>query len=261
MYIHLQHKKAFVGGATSGLGKAIAMELAAAGASVTLVSRNEEKLRDTLAQLAVDLDQKHDYLAVDFTDFMGYKSKIENYFNEHTVDILVNNTNGPAAGTALEKNSEDYRQAFDLLFQSASLTTSLALPHMQRQQWGRIINLTSRTVQEPVDNLVLSNAMRSAVTAWAKSLAGQVAKDNITVNNILTGNFFTERLKSLIEGQAAQKHISFEHALKQMEQQIPAGRTGRPEEMGYLVAFLASEYAAYITGTNITIDGGLMRSL
>lgn len=261
MNIDLRNRKALVGGATSGLGKAIAMQLAANGTTVTLVSRNEEKLKETLALLSSDAGQQHKYLAVNFSDFNDYKNKIENYFKDHTIDILVNNTNGPTPGTALEKSSHDYQKAFDLLFQSVVLTTSLALPHMQQQQFGRVINLTSRTVQEPTENLVLSNTIRSAVTAWAKSLATCVAKDNITVNNILTGNFYTERLRSLIEAEAVQSRISFHEAKKQMENKIPAKRTGRPAEMGYLVAFLASEYAAYINGTNITIDGGLMRSL
>ncbi len=261
MQISLQNKKALVGGATSGLGKAIAMQFAASGASVTLMSRNEEKLKNTLKELPTSSHQQHQYLVVDFTDYGQFKTIIEEYFTHNTVDILVNNTNGPKAGTALEKTTEDYQNAFDLLFKTVNLTTHLALPHMQQQKFGRIINLTSRTVQEPADNLALSNTVRAAVTAWAKTLANAVGKDNITVNNILTGNFDTERLQSLFTTQAAQAGTSYEEVKAKSAEQIAVKRIGQPEEMSYLVTFLASDFAAYITGTNITIDGGLMRSL
>ena len=261
MQINLTNKKALVGGATSGLGKAIAMQLAASGASVTLLSRNEEKLKNTLEELPASANQQHQYLVTDFNDYTHFKKVIETYFAGNTVDILINNTNGPKAGTALEKTTEDYQAAFDLLFKTVNLTTHLALPHMQQQQFGRIINLTSRTVKEPADNLVLSNTVRAAITAWAKTLANAVGKDNITVNNILTGNFDTERLQSLFTAQAGQSGKSYEAIKTKAAEDIPVKRIGKPEEMGYLVTFLASAFADYITGTNITIDGGLMKSL
>ena len=261
MQISLQNKKALVGGATSGLGKAIAMQLAVCGASVTLMSRSEEKLKNVLTELPANNHQKHSYLVVDFTDYNAFKNNIKNYFADNTIDILVNNTNGPKAGGALDKTTTDYQDAFDLLFKTVHHTTQLALPHMQQQGFGRIINLTSRTVQEPADNLALSNTIRSGITAWAKTLASAVGKHNITVNNILTGNFDTERLQSLFTGQAEQSGKTYEEIKQKAAEEIAVKRIGKPEEMGYLVTFLASEFADYITGTNITIDGGLMKSL
>ena len=261
MEINLTGKKALVGGATAGLGKAISLQLAASGASVTLVSRNEEKLKSVLAQLDNSKGQQHQYLALDFTQLAAFREKMTSYFANHAVDILVNNTNGPAPGTVLEKTADDYQAAFDLLFQTVAFTTSLAIPAMQKNNFGRIINLTSQSVQEPMDNLVLSNTVRASVTAWAKTLANAVAPQGITVNNILTGIFDTARMKQLYEQQSLTSGISVEEAKKQKEQGIPVKRTGKPEEMAYLVCFLASDKSGYITGTNITIDGGAMRSL
>lgn len=261
MIISLKNKNAFVGGSSGGLGKAIAIQLAESGATITLLARNEEKLKQVLSELSIDGGQKHQYLVADFSDFENYKKIIGEYFQSNTVDILVNNTNGPQAGSVLEKTDEDFQTAFTMLFQTVQFTTSLALKHMQQNKWGRIINLTSRTVKEPVDTLALSNTIRAAVTTWGKTLANAVAKDNVTVNNILTGNFDTERLKQLFEVQAGAKGISLEEVYKQSEAAIPMQRLGTPQEMANLVTFLASEQASYITGTNIAIDGGLIKSL
>lgn len=261
MHISLHHYRAMIGGATSGLGKAIAMQLAASGASVTLVARDEAKLQKVLTTLPPNDTRPHDYVVVDFYQFDALQKIMHNYFLENSIDILVNNTNGPKAGNVLAQEAADYQSAFNLLFQNVAYTTQQALPYMQQKGYGRIINLTSRTVQEPAENLTLSNVMRSALTAWAKTLSSSVAANNITVNNILTGNFYTERLISLMNGIAQEKKITFEQTKAEMEQAIPAQRFGSPEEMAYLVTFLASPQAGYINGTNITIDGGLMKSL
>ncbi len=261
MIISLNNRKALVGGASQGLGRAIAFQLAESGASVTLMARNEEKLKRLAEELPKPTDQKHEYLVVDFSDFVQYCNILRNYFSTHTVDILVNNTNGPKAGTVMEKNEDDYQAAFNLLFQTVQFATALALPAMQKNHFGRIINLTSRTVKEPVDNLVLSNSMRAAVVAWGKTLATAMAPFNITVNNILTGNFDTERLRGLFSLQATAKNVSLETVTELAQEGIPAKRLGRPEEMAWLVTFLASEQASYITGISIPIDGGLMKSI
>lgn len=261
MNINLEGHNALVGGATSGLGKAIALQLAACGAKVTLMARSRDKLETILHELPSDHGQHHDYLAVDFSDFNDYQDRIQAYFDGKTVDILVNNTQGPAAGTVLSQDVQDYQLAFDLLFKTYVLTTSLALEGMQRKNYGRIINVSSTSVKEPLPNMALSNSLRAAVINWAKTLAAEVAPDGITVNNILTGSFDTERLKSLHQKQAEQKSVDLEGLRKQAADNIPIKRFGKPEEYGYLAAFLASEYAAYITGTNIPIDGGALRSI
>lgn len=258
MNIDLSNKNALVGAATQGIGAGIATELAKCGANVTLMARNEEKLKNSVAALPViNENQKHQYLVADFSDFDSFKTVIKDYFKNNSVDILVNNTNGPEAGSAIDKKVEDFQTAFDLLFKTVFETTALALPSMVKKNWGRIINVSSLSVKEPIPNLVLSNSTRSAVLAWSKSLSNEVAQHKITINNVLTGYFDTERIQKLVAIESEQKNISKEEILKARENKIPMKRLGRPEEYGHLVAFLASDYAAYLTGTSIPLDGGL----
>ena len=174
---------------------------------------------------------------------------------------MVNNTQGPPAGGSLEKNVTDYQNAFDLLFKTHVWITSLALKGMTLKNWGRIINVASISVKEPLNYLVLSNSMRAALVTWAKSLSIDVAKDSITVNNILTGYFDTDRIKKLNLEKAKKMEIKPSEVRKAMEEMVPMKRIGKPEEFGYLVAFMASNFSGYITGANIPIDGGLIKSL
>lgn len=261
MQINLTGKKALVGGSTSGIGKAIAIQLAECGADVTLVARNEEKLKEVLHILPNSGNQFHQYLVTDFSDFDTYKITIEDYFNANRIDILVNNTQGPKPGNVLQKSSLDYQQAFNLLFQNAVFTTSLAVEQMRKNGYGRIINVSSMTVKEPQDSLVLSNTMRTALVSWAKSLSNEVAKNNITVNSVLTGYFDTERLTSLMENQATNEGVSFDEIKAKRVSTVPVGRLGDPKEYGYLVAFLASEFSSFLTGACIPLDGGIAKTL
>ena len=261
MKISLEKKNALIGGSSRGIGKAIAEQLAASGASVTLMARSEGTMKSIIADLHTSKGQKHQYLKVDFADHDSYRRTIEDFFGQNTVDILVNNTQGPEAGGALEKSVNDYQTAFDLLFKSVVLTTELALSNMQKKQWGRIINVASISVKEPLSYLALSNTIRAAVVTWAKSLAIDVAKDGITVNNILTGYFDTERIAQLNAKKAEKMGVEQQDVRSEMEEQVPVKRIGKPQEYGYLVAFLASDRAAYINGSNIPIDGGLLKSL
>ena len=261
MIINLRGKTALVGGSSGGIGKAIAQQLAESGASVTLMSRSADKMIKIVADLPTDQGQKHQYLVVNFSNFEEYKKVISTYFESNSVDILVNNTQGPSAGNALEKRTEDYQQAFDLLFKTVVFTTDLALKQMQKNQWGRIINVASVSVKEPLSYLALSNTIRAAVVTWAKSLATDVGQYRITVNSILTGYFDTDRIAQLNAKKAEQLGISTGDVRADMESKVPVKRIGDPKEYGYLVAFLASDQAAYITGTQIPIDGGLLKSL
>jgi len=261
MNISLKNKRALVGGSSGGIGKAIAQQLAESGASVTLMSHSEGKLQRIVSELPNDQGQQHQYLVVDFNDFHGYRQIISEYFEGNSVDILVNNTQGPAAGSALEKKVSDYQEAFDLLFKTVVFTTELALKHMIENNWGRIINVASVSVKEPLSYLALSNSIRAAVVTWAKSLATDVGKYNITVNNVLTGYFDTDRIAQLNTKKAEQMNIEPSKVLEEMESRVPVKRIGDPKEYGYLAAFLASDNAAYITGINIPIDGGLLKSL
>ena len=261
MKISLKGKRALIGGSSRGIGKAIARQLAESGASVTLMARSEDQLKSIVTGLTYNEGHPHNYLVVDFSDFNSYQKKITKYFETHKVDILVNNTQGPSSGSALEKGVSDYQEAFDLLFKSVVYTTQLALKHMMQNKWGRIINVASISVKEPLGYLALSNTIRAAVVTWAKSLANEVASDKITVNNILTGYFDTERITDLNKKKSEQMGIPVDKVRMAMEDQVPMKRIGDPNEYGYLVAFLASDKASYITGTNIPIDGGLLKSL
>ncbi len=258
MKIDLTGKKALVGGSSKGIGLGIATELANSGASVCLMARNESRLKEIIAQLPSS--NNHSYLVVDFSKFEDYKIKIEEYVKNNQVDILINNTQGPPAGNSLSKNIDSYQEAFDLLFKSVVYTTSLVIPGMQKNKWGRIINVTSVSVKEPLNYLVLSNSIRSAVVAWAKSLSVDLGPDGITVNSILTGYFDTERIKELNKEKSKSLNISEAEVLDKMKSLVPASRLGRPEEYGYLVSFLSSDNAAYINGASIPIDGGLLKS-
>ena len=258
MKIDLSGKKALIGGSSKGIGLGIASQLAESGASVCLMARNKSKLEEIINQLPNS--ENHSYLIVDFSNFEEYKIKIEAYLENNQVDILVNNTQGPPAGNSLSKDIDSYQEAFDLLFKSIVYTTSLIVPKMQKNKWGRIINVTSVSVKEPLNYLVLSNSIRSAVVAWAKSLSVDVGKDGVTVNSILTGYFDTERIKELNKEKSKSLNISEDEVLEKMKSLVPINRLGKTEEYGYLVSFLSSDKAAYINGASIPIDGGLLRS-
>ncbi len=258
MKIDLTGKNALIGGSSKGIGLGIATELANSGARVCLMARNETKLKEIVGQLPNS--ESHSYLVVDFSKFEEYKIKIEKYIKNNQVDILVNNTQGPSAGNSLSKNIDSYQEAFDLLFKSVVHTTSLVIPHMQKNKWGRIINVTSVSVKEPLNYLVLSNSIRSAVVAWAKSLSVDIGKDGITINSILTGYFDTERIKELNKEKSKSLNISEDEVLEKMKSLVPLNRLGKTEEYGYLVSFLSSDKASYINGASIPIDGGLLKS-
>lgn len=260
MHISLEGKHALVGGSSKGIGRAIASQLAASGARVTIAARSESLLKALIGELRDANGGNPKYLVVDYSDLPGYKRQISAYLKEHPVDILVNNTQGPPSGTSLEKTVQDYQEAFDLLFQTAVFTTLQALPHMQKQGWGRIINVASVSVREPLNYLALSNSIRAGLVSWAKTLATDVGPYGITVNSVLTGYFDTQRLKDLNNKKAETMGISPEAVTEKLMEQVPAKRLGQPEEYGFLAAFLASDQAAYINGATIPLDGGLLRS-
>lgn len=260
MHISLEGKHALVGGCTKGLGRAIALQLAQSGATVTLMARDKDALKILHHELDTSFAQKHQVLVSDFNNFIEHQNIITQYFKNNEVDILVNNTQGPPAGSIDKMVSADYQQSFELLFQINCTTSLAALPGMKKNRFGRIINVSSQVVKEGQDNLILSNTIRTALVVWSKSLANTVAPYNITVNNILTGDFETDRLLQLIEKQATDNGITLAEGLKRRIEYIPMKRLGKPEEYAYLVTFLASDQAGYITGISIPIDGGKIKS-
>ena len=261
MEIDLTGKFALVGGSTDGIGKAIATRLAASGASVCIMARNKSKLEKVVNELDTSRNQKHKFLEVDFSNYNLFSKSIKYFFETNHIDILVNNTQGPEGGSALEKSIDDYQSAFDLLFKCAVKTSLLALTNMRDKKWGRIINVASISVKEPLNYLVLSNSLRSALVTWSKTLSVDIAKFNITINNVLTGYFNTERLKQLNSKKAEKLGINISTIEDKIKDTIPMKRFGDPEEYANLVCFLASEKSDYITGINIPIDGGFLKSL
>ena len=261
MEIDLKGKFALVGGSTDGIGKAIATRLAASGANVCIMARNKSKLEKVVNELDRSRNQKHKFLEVDFSNYNLFSKSIKYFFETNHIDILVNNTQGPEGGSALEKSIDDYQSAFDLLFKCAVKTSLLALTNMRDKKWGRIINVASISVKEPLNYLVLSNSLRSALVTWSKTLSVDIAKFNITINNVLTGYFNTERLKQLNSKKAEKLGINISKIEDKIKDTIPMKRFGNPEEYANLVCFLASEKSNYITGINIPIDGGFLKSL
>ena len=261
MKINLKDKKALIGGSSKGLGYAVAKQLAVCGATVTLVSRNEHLLKKNMIELKKLTGFDHNYIVVDYNDSEGYNKIITGFFKTNSVDILINNTQGPSAGDVLSVSESDYKNAFNLLFQNTVNTSMAAIKGMKKNNWGRIINMASVSVKEPLSYLALSNTIRSAVTSWGKTLSIESGKHNVTVNNILTGFFNTERLNQLNLEKAKKFNVSTEKVFDKMSEMVPLKRIGKPKEFGYLVAFLSSDYADYINGTNIPIDGGLLKSM
>lgn len=263
MNLSLSDKNALVCGSSQGIGKAVAMELAGLGANVVLFARNADKLADVCQSLPRNNKQSHTYITADFADPEQVKVAIETYLEESglPLHILVNNTGGPAAGPISEATVAALEAAFHAhLINNHVLATAL-LPGMTKDGYGRIINIISTSVKAPLPNLGVSNTIRGAVANWSKTLANEVGKLGITVNNVLPGATETERLSSIISNKAAQSGRDEQSVSKDMLREIPLHRFGKAEEIAAAVAFLASPAGAYINGINLPVDGGRTASL
>jgi 3-oxoacyl-[acyl-carrier protein] reductase len=263
MDLGLVGKIALVGGSSKGIGFAAAAALAAEGARVVVVARHGEELERAAAKLAA----KHGVdgvlaivgdlsLAADIERIVG--EALDHYGR---VDIAVNNLGGPPPGELLDFSEDQWQLAFDLSFNSARRLNALVLPGMIERGHGRIVSVLSKTIKEPEDRLGLSTVARTALSAYSKLLAQEVAPHGITVNNVLPGSIATDRLSSVIEAQAKAAGRDVVSQTDVRRAAIPAGRFGQPQEAGELIAFLASDRAAFVTGQNIAIDGGQIKSL
>lgn len=253
-------KNALVCGSSKGIGKAIAIEMAALGANVTLVSRSGEIMVEITRELDRSKDQQHDFLVADFTDVTDLKRKIKILVATKNIHILVNNAGGPPSGPIVEATPEDFLQAFNNHLICSHLLTQAVIPGMKKDNFGRIINVISTSVKAPLDGLGVSNTVRAAMANWAKTLSNELGPFGITVNNILPGLTGTERLGELIKATAARAGKTYEEVESAMRQSIPMARFASPEEIAGPAAFLATPAASYITGTNITVDGGRTKS-
>jgi 3-oxoacyl-[acyl-carrier protein] reductase len=261
MDLNLKGKHAIVCGSTQGIGRASAIELALLGASITLVARNEEKLREVSSELQRGAGQTHSFIVADFNDPDGLREKINTHLKSQAVHILVNNTGGPPAGPALDSNLVDFQKAFNAHLICNHVLVQAVVPSMKKEKYGRIINVISTSVKIPIRGLGVSNTIRGAVANWSKTLATELGPFGITVNNVLPGASMTGRLESIIRTRAEKSGKSFEEIKNEMVNEIPAGRISEPNEVAAAVAFLASPAAGYINGINIPVDGGRTGSL
>lgn len=255
--IDLRNKRAVVCGSTQGIGLATAKLMAEAGATVILIARNPEKLANAKAQLPTPYNQHHETITADFSTPHILKVKLENYLlKTQPVHILVNNTGGPQAGKAIESSTEQFLTAFQAHLICNQILVQTVVEGMKKEKYGRIINVISTSVKQPIPGLGVSNTIRGAVGNWAKTLAGELAPFGITVNNVLPGATETERLTTIIDNKSAKANKQREAVEKDMLAEIPAARFAAPEEIGNAAAFLASPLAGYINGTNVVVDGG-----
>jgi 3-oxoacyl-[acyl-carrier protein] reductase len=263
MDLGLRDRVAIVGGSSRGIGRAIALALAREGASVTICARNEAALRRTEIELARIASQRH-VLAIpaDLSIARDIRRVVRDTFNRFDqIGILVTHVGDSATGPAVEFEDEEITADLERNFFSAIRLSREVIPHMKSQHWGRIINLLSTPAQEAAAGMALSSSSQLALRGYFKNLANELAAFNITVNNVLSGPVDTEHFASQMESEAAEQGHAPEELVKETVKHIPMGRLGKPEEVGDLVAFLASERAGYITGTGVLVDGGMIQSI
>ena len=258
----LKGRVAIVAAASKGLGRAVAEELAREGAEVAICARSEANLEQAAQTIRDATGRDVMRQALDVTrqeSVRDFVAAVEKRFGR--IDICVTNAGGPPSKKFLDISVEEWRTAVDLTLMSAVYFAREVLPRMQKRRWGRFLTITSVSVKEPIDGLLLSNSIRAAVTGLARTLANEFGPDGITVNNICPGYTLTERLDELAAAQAKQSGIAREKIFERWSSQVPLGRLGKPEEFAALVTFLASERASYINGTSIAVDGGWVKSL
>ncbi|PCI99400.1 MAG: short-chain dehydrogenase [Flavobacteriales bacterium] len=263
MNLDLTGKNAIVCGSTQGIGKAIAMELALLGANIILIARNEAKLIAVRDELDTSKGQNHNYITVDFSIPPQLKLHVEGYLetNNIEVNILINNTGGPAGGLIENAKIEEFTQTFSNHLICNHILMQAVKEGMKNSGYGRIINIISTSVKQPLNGLGVSNTIRGAVASWAKTLANELGEFGITVNNVLPGATDTVRLKSIIENKAAKTGGDVDTIKQGMADMVPMKRIAQPEEVANAVAFLASPAASYINGINVPVDGGRTKSL
>lgn len=262
MNIDFKGKTAFVCGSTQGIGKAVALSLSSKGANLVLVARNEEKLKEVLAELKNDGKQNHSYLVADFSNPSTLSAALDQYLqNGGDCHILVNNTGGPKGGPIIDADISEFQNTFTQHLICNHILVQKLVPSMKKNDYGRIINIISTSVKQPLPNLGVSNTIRGAVASWSKTLAMELAKFNITVNNVLPGATNTNRLQGIAQAKSDKTNEPVADILKEMAAESPIGRIAQPEEVANAVVFLASPAASYINGINVPVDGGRTKSL
>jgi 3-oxoacyl-[acyl-carrier protein] reductase len=258
----LVNKTALVCGSTQGIGMATAVKLSSMGANLVLIARDETKLKNTLAELETSEGQKHTYLVADFTKPTELKTIISDYINAgNKINILINNTGGPKGGPIIEATTDEFLNTFNQHLICNHILVQAIYPGMIESGYGRIINVISTSVKQPLPNLGVSNTIRGAVASWSKTLAGELGQYGITVNNVLPGATNTIRLQGIAEAKSEKTGESVSDIFEEMAGESPMKRIAEPEEVAAAIAFLASPEASYINGINVPVDGGRTKSL
>jgi len=261
MDLNLNGRHALVCGATEGIGRATAHELALLGADVTVLARREDALRDVVAALPQNGEQQHGWIAADVSRTDALQAQVEGLCNGKPVHILVNNTAGPPGGPAHLADTAAFLDAFNKHLIANQILAQAVLPGMRASAWGRIVNVISTSVKEPIVGLGVSNTVRGAVASWAKTLSRELAPMGITVNNVLPGFTETGRITQLVRDRARTSGESEESVVDSMRKLVPLGRFAQPAEIGGVIAFLCSPAAAYISGVSLAVDGGRTYSI
>ncbi|QKY70337.1 SDR family oxidoreductase [Lentibacillus sp. CBA3610] len=263
MDLGLQDKSVIVTASSKGLGKASALQFAAEGAKVMISSRSEEELQQTAEDIQAETDNDHvAYTVCDMTKADDIQNLVDKTVEQYgTVDVLINNTDGPPAGTFDKVDDDDWQFAFELNLLSFIRTTRAVLPYMRKGDGGRIINLASSSIQQPIDNLILSNTFRTGILGLSKSLSQELAPDNILVNTVGPGRIATDRVASLDQTKAEKLNISPDEVRQDTEQNIPIGRYGQPDEFAKIITFLGSQANTYLTGQSFVVDGGMVKAI
>ena len=258
MNLSLKHKHAFVCGSTDGIGKASALLLAEHGCEITLIARNQEKLDSTLLELAQNNGQNHSTVCADFDDPETLKERVNSQISTlgKPVDILVNNSGGPHGGALIEAEEDEFRIAFERLLICNHIMAKAVVPGMKEQGSGRIINIISTSVRQVIPGLGVSNTIRGSVAQWGKTLAIELGEYGICVNNILPGYTATARLQDLADSKAESMGMTPDQIQDGWAKNTSLRRLGAPQEIAGTVAFLASDAAGYISGHNLSVDGG-----
>ncbi|PNW27749.1 SDR family oxidoreductase [Formosa algae] len=260
MNFNLKNKYALVCGSTSGIGKATAFILAEEGAKVTLVARNENKLKQVCA--ALPNPELHNYIVADFSNPEDLQQKLETYCaTQHGFHILINNTGGPAAGPIFSATLQAFETAFTQHLKCNHILVQTLVPFMKEVNYGRIINIISTSVKQPIDGLGVSNTIRGAVASWSKTLSNELGPFGITVNNVLPGSTATQRLFDIFKDTTKITGQTEDEIIEESAKSIPAHRFATPKEIANAIVFLASEQASYINGINLPVDGGRIKSL
>jgi len=256
MNIILNHKNAIIAGSSSGIGLAIATELASLGANCILLARNESKLQEIIKTLDTQQGQKHQYFVADFSDSDQVLQVAKEIVAQNPIHILINNTGGPPSGQILSASETEFLKAFHSHLICNHYLAQTVIPSMKAENYGRIVNIISTSVKIPLKGLGVSNTTRGAVASWAKTLSNEIATFGITVNNILPGATKTSRLSTIINNKAKSVATEVDAVEAEMKKEIPMGRFGQPEEIAAVAAFLCTPAASYLTGVSIQVDGG-----